>query len=171
MIAPLTWTDLYGALHAAWRGLPGGHRWLVSCAPEHAQDVARLLPTHFKGEVQLLVTDTLTPLQETVRAWAPRGVLIVDRDLTGGPGLTLPERAVQADGLTYREGGVLPAWRSALPGAGPEGECAAASAVSALGVPVLVCSPARVAEGLLAWWRLTPHALTPEPGPRATETR
>ena len=159
---PLVWTDLYGAPHALWSGLPGGHRWLICCPPNAFGAVAHALPARFKGELQLVASERLTPLQATVREWAPRGVLIVNRDLSGGPAVTVPAREVQADGLSYREGGMFPAWSSALSGLAPEGECAAASAVAALGLPVLVCAPARVAELLPAWWRATPHAALPD---------
>lgn len=165
MSPPLVWTDLYGAVHALWRGLPGGHRWLVTCGPDQAQEVARQLPERFKGEVQLLTADTLTPLEMTACEWHPAGVLVVDRNLSGGPDITLPERRVDADGLSYREGGQYPAWTSALAVEAPVGDCPAAGAVAALGLPVVVCGPAEVAATLLAWWRATPHALPPEAEP------
>jgi len=155
-----TWTDLYGSVQAHFEGRAGGHRWLVAAPPDLAAHLPpQLAALDGKGLVNLLVHDGLTPLLTALRDLEPRGVLVVaPRALGRGPAVTVPERRVEdAGGAEYHEGGEFPAWRAALDEAGEEGECAAASAVSSWGVPVVVAAPGGVRAALEAWMDATPH--------------
>ena len=162
------WTDIYGSVLALHTGRAGGYRWVVSCAPLQAQAAAQALARlDGKGRVLLLVAPGPTPLRaalEEQRAGGLAGVLVLDRELRGGPQVTVPPRVVQveASGLSYREGGLFPAWQDALTGSRVEnresyGECAAASVCAGLGLPVRVCAPERLEEVLREWWTRTPH--------------
>ena len=180
------WSDLYISTLALYTGRAGGHRWLVASPPQHAGAAAVALEAlEGKGEVVLLVYAGLTPLEMALRQQNDpvlgrglSGVLVLDRPLSGGPEVTLPEseqRATQS-GLNYHEGGSAPAWADALaghvtgtagmqktgmPGMGEQGECAPASVCAGLGLPVRVCGPDQLSVTLLQWWAATPHALVP----------
>ena len=156
---PQLWTDIYGALHARYAARSGLHAWLVAAAPETAWAAAEALALwragegeRLKGWLELLVHDTLLPLEQTLRGQRFGGVVVVGEALAGGPAATWPERSVTAkSGLRYREGGFLPTW-SAVPllgGVIRQGESAAASVCAAQGVPVVVCEPPRLGEALL----------------------
>lgn len=154
------WSDLYGCPRALWDGLPGGHRWLLVCAPRHVGQVASALgTTRFKGSLHLVVTDELTPLAAAIREVEPRGVVVVGTTLRGGPTVDLPGRTAGTEDFTYREGGALPAWASALRLDAPEGTCAQASLCAELGVPTVSAAPADLGRVLQLWWAQTPHSL------------
>ncbi|WP_424950626.1 hypothetical protein [Deinococcus sp.] len=166
------WSDLYDSTLALYTGSAGGHRWLVTLdpdmAPEQAWATARSLEVlEGKGQVVLLAYAGLTPLEAALREQSNlvlgrglAGVLVLDRELGGGPAMSLPKTEVRIPGgLTYREGGAYPAWTDALGGIGTLGECPPASVCAALGVPVRVAAPERLRETLLEWWAATPHAL------------
>lgn len=154
------WSDLYGCPRALWSALPGGHRWLV-VAPAHlvGQVAGSLDALRFKGSVHLIVTSDLTPLEAALREVQPRGALIVGETLAGGPAVRVPERVSEHGGCSYREGGTLPAWTSALRLDAPQGECAPASACAARGVAVMSAAPHDLARVLAMWWAQTPHSL------------
>lgn len=164
MLAPMnctrTWTDLYGSACAVFEGRAGGHRWLVAAPLERAGELpAELEALGGKGEVRLLVHEGLTPLLAALSEGPVRGVVVVgERALSAGPGVSVPQREVEgAGGVVYREGGEFPAWTAALNLGGEGGECAAASAAAFLGVPVLVAAPGGVRAALEAWMDATPH--------------
>ena len=164
------WSDLYASTLALYAGRAGGHRWLLAVAPEHAQMVAGTLARlEGKGEAVLLAFTGTTPLESALRAQNDAtlgrglaGVLVIGRDLTDGPAVTVPpsESAADGEGLAYREGASYPAWSDALGRTGTSGECVAASVCAGLGLPVRVCAPERLEAVLLEWWAATPHALT-----------
>ena len=154
------WSDVYGCPRALWGGLPGGHRWLVACAPRHVGQVASGLGVaRFKGSIHLVVTEELTPLLTAIREIEPRGVVVVGSTLRGGPAVNTPVRSSGREDFTYIEGGDLPAWSSALRLDAPEGECAQASLCAKHGVPAVSASPADLARVLQLWWAQTPHSL------------
>jgi len=167
--APQLWTDIYGALHARYAARSGLHAWLVAAAPETAWAAAEALALwqagegeRLKGWLELLVHDTLLPLERTLRGQRFGGVVIVGEALAGGPAALWPERTVTAaSGLCYREGGSLPAWRAVplLSGMVRQGENAAASVCAAQGVPVVVCPPPRLGEALLGLAGQVPQGL------------
>lgn len=167
--SPQLWTDVYGALHARYAARTGVHAWLVAAAPDTAWAAAEAVSLwrageggRLKGWLELLVHDTLLPLDQTLRGQRFGGVVVVGEALSGGPALQWPERIVSAgSGLRYREGGPLPAWRAASPlsGVTRQGESAAASVCAALGVPVVVCEPPRLGEALLALAGRVPQGL------------
>lgn len=154
------WTDIYGCPRALWSGLPGGHRWLIVAPPRLVGEVAsKVGGLRFKGSLHLIATEDVTPTAGAAREVSPRGAIVVGRTLSGGPGVSPEERWVDLGGLSYREGGALPGWTSALHlDAGP-GESAAASALAEVGVPVVSASPADLARVLQMWWAQTPHSL------------
>ncbi|WP_135228424.1 hypothetical protein [Deinococcus fonticola] len=159
-----TWTDVYGSACASFEGRPGGHTWLVAAPPELAHAVpAALEGVDAKGSVELLVHDGLTPLLGRLREVQPRGVLIVaPRALPAGPAVTLAARQVTTEaGGSYSEGGSFPEWTGWAPQGKKSrargGECAAASAVTSLDVPVVVTTAAEVGTALEAWLDATPH--------------
>ncbi|UWX64367.1 hypothetical protein [Deinococcus rubellus] len=166
---PQVWSDVYGALHARYAARAGNHAWLVAAAPETAGAAAEALALwlageggRLKGHLELLVHGTLLPLERTLRGQPFSGVLVVGGALAGGPALQWPERTVTAaSGLSYREGGPLPAWRAAtlLSGVTRQGESAAASLCAALSVPVLVCEPPQLGEALLSLAGRVPQGL------------
>ncbi|MBB5377405.1 hypothetical protein HNQ07_002897 [Deinococcus metalli] len=155
-----TWSDVYGSAWGSFEGRPGGHTWLVAAPP----DLAGTLAAHLegvdgKGRVALVVHDGVTPLLAAVQATGPRGVLVVaERALSSGRAVTVPERMVEdAGGVPYAEGGEFPAWTGADAASGDPGECAAASAVASLGLPVVVTAPDTLRAALEAWMDRTPH--------------
>ena len=158
------WSDIYGSTLALYTGRAGGTRWLVTCAPRAAsaalEGLARL---QGKGSVLLLGRTGPTALQAVLeeqqnpaRGRGLAGVLVLERDLSGGPALSVPVRTVQVEssGLEYREGGEFPAWQDALTLSQlqPEGECVAASVCAGLGLPVRVCAPERLEAVFQEWW-------------------
>jgi hypothetical protein len=161
------WSDVYASSLALYAGRAGGHRWLVATSPEHASAaIAALEALEGKGEVVLLAYTGLTPLDAAVREQTDpvlgrplAGVLVVDRELSGGPVSSVAVSEQQAGGVTYREGGQFPAWQDALGAAGEQGECPAAGVCAALGLPVRVCAPRYIGATLLEWWATVPHAL------------
>ncbi|WP_237724736.1 hypothetical protein [Deinococcus alpinitundrae] len=167
--SPQLWTDVYGALHARYAARTGVHTWLVTAAPDTAWAAAEALTLwragegqRLKGWLELLVHDTLLPLEQTLRGQRFGGVVVVGEALAGGPAPQWPERTVTAlSGLRYREGGSLPAWRAATPLGGVirQGESAAASICAAQGVPVVVCEPPRLGEALLGLAGQVPQGL------------
>lgn len=155
-----TWTDVYGSARASFEGRAGGHTWLVAAPPELAATVPAALETlDSKGTVELLVHEGLTPLLATARELAPRGVLVVaEQAWTGGPAVDVsPQTVTDAGGVEYTEGGAFPAWAGADAATGEQSECAAASAVASLGLPVVVTTPDGLKVALEAWMDRTPH--------------
>ena len=72
--SPQVWSDVYGALHARYAARAGKHAWLVAAAPETAWAAAEALVLwqagegrRLKGHLELLVHDTLLPLERTLR--------------------------------------------------------------------------------------------------------
>ncbi len=167
------WSDVYGAVHARYAARPGGHAWLVASGPEAAQAAAEAIGLWLagrgqllKGQLELLVHDSLLPLEHALHSAAFSGVLVVGPALAAGPAVLVAQRSVRAPGgLTYREGGPLPAWQAdfAMPGTASVGEQPAASLCAALGVPVLVCPPQQLGEALLGWAATRPHGLAQQP--------
>ncbi|MGY2894226.1 hypothetical protein [Deinococcus sp. UYEF24] len=164
------WSDVYASTLALYSGRAGGHRWLIAVTPEHAEAVAQALGgLEGKGETVLLVYAGLTPLEAALHEQTDvglgrglAGVLMIDRALTGGPAVTMPVSAREAEQgeLSYQEGGNYPAWTDALGTAGERGECPPASVCASLGLPVRVCTPEALTATLLEWWAAKPHALT-----------
>ncbi|WP_295820288.1 hypothetical protein [uncultured Deinococcus sp.] len=155
-----TWSDVYGSACADFEGRAGGHAWAVAAPPHHAGALAAQLDAlDGKGRVLLVVHDGLTPLLAALREADPRGVLVVaERALSSGPAVSVPARMVDdAGGIEYAEGGDFPAWTGADDAGAGAGECAAASAVASLGVPVVVSGPDGVRAALEAWMDRTPH--------------
>ncbi|UBV42355.1 hypothetical protein LAJ19_12080 [Deinococcus taeanensis] len=155
-----TWSDVYGSARALFEGRAGGHAWLIAAPPA----LARLLPAQLesvdgKGRVALVVHEGLTPLLAAVQQEEPRGVIVVAAGaLSRGPALTVPDTLVDdLGGVPFRDGGAFPAWVGADGQGDRAGECAAASAVAGLGVPVVVTTPDGVAAALTAWMDRTPH--------------
>lgn len=156
---PQVWSDIYGALHARYAARAGNQAWLVAASPETAGAAAEAVSLwlageggRLKGHLELLVHETLMPLERTLHTRTFGGAVIMGEALAGGPALQWPERAVMAaSGLRYREGGSLPAWSAAarLGGVTRQGQNPAASTCAALGVPVLVCEPPQLGEALL----------------------
>lgn len=101
----------------------------------------------------------VTPLLGSLREATYKGVLVVaERPLAAGPAVSVPSGMVDdLDGVPYAEGGTFPAWTGAGSLTNNAGECAAASAVASLGVPVVVTDPAGAAAALTAWMDATPH--------------
>lgn len=157
-----TWSDVYGSACASFEGRAGGHTWLVAVPPELAGTVpAALEAVDGKGVVELLVHDGLTPLLATAKTLKPRGVLVVaPKAFPSGPAVTVEARTVSdAGGVEYNEGGDFPEWISAegKKSKAKGGECAAASAVASLDLPVVVAAPDGVQAALEAWMDRTPH--------------
>ncbi|WP_198170673.1 hypothetical protein [Deinococcus arboris] len=154
-----TWSDVYGSARALFEGRAGGHAWLVAAPPDLAAPLAEALArVDGKGRVALVVHDGLTPLLAALNEEQPRGVVVVaGQALAGGPAMTVPERYVAGDGAAYQEGGEFPAWTGDTGTEGPQSECAPASAAALLGLPVVVTTPAQVAQTLMAWMDRTPH--------------
>ena len=155
-----TWTDVYGNARASFEGRAGGHTWLVAAPPELAATVpAALEALDGKGSVHLLVHEGLTPLLAAAQELEPRGVLIVAlKALAGGPAVVVaPQTVTDAGGVEYTEGGSFPAWAGADATEGEQGECAAASAVASLELPVEVTTPDGLKAALEAWLDRTPH--------------
>ncbi|ULH14740.1 hypothetical protein MF271_12115 [Deinococcus sp. KNUC1210] len=162
------WNDVYGSTLALYVGRAGGHRWLLTCTPgTAAQALEGMARLHGKGSVLLVVQHGSTPLrtvlEEQQRPWLGRGlagVLVLDRDLSGGPALSLPISTVQVEssGLSYQEGGDFPAWHDALSGQPPAGkpgtfgESVAASVCASLNLPVRVCAAERLEAAFQEWW-------------------
>ncbi|GGJ49844.1 hypothetical protein [Deinococcus roseus] len=163
---PLTvWQDAYDGIWVCHEGLAGGYDWLmVGLTSQHVQvqQVLEGLPGAFKGRLQVLLLPEVTalPLERALQEHPVRGVMVLGRDLQGGPALDLPERHVDTtSGLVYQEGGSYPAWNSVLSGQGDALPDLWASACTKLGVPVVVCSPERALETWQLWWEKTPLAL------------
>lgn len=163
------WSDVYGAVHARFEGRAGGHAWLVATAPETARATADALSAllapegqRLKGQIQLLIHDHLTPLEQTPSAQHYSGAVVIGAALAAGPALQVPQQRREAEGgLSYLEGGPFPAWQAAflLGGVSESGENAAASVCAAQGVAVVVCPPERLAEALLLWAGRLPQGL------------
>ncbi|GGR28636.1 hypothetical protein [Deinococcus ruber] len=162
------WNDVYGSTLALYVGRAGGHRWLLTCTPgTAAQALEGMARLHGKGSVLLLVQRGSTPLRavleeqnNVVLGRGLAGVLVLDRDLSGGPALSLPLSTVhvESSGLEYREGGEFPAWHDALSGQPPFwepetfGESVAASVCASLNLPVRVCAAERLEAAFQEWW-------------------
>ncbi|THF85090.1 hypothetical protein E7T09_18850 [Deinococcus sp. KSM4-11] len=155
-----TWSDVYGSACAEFEGRTGGHVWLVAAPPDLAGSLAEQVEgVDGKGRVILVVHDGLTPLLWALRDTGPHGVLVVAPEpLSRGPALSVPHRLVDdAGGVEYQEGGTFPAWTGAGTTCDGAGECAAASAVASLELPVVVTMPDNVRAALEAWMDRTPH--------------
>ncbi len=156
-----TWLDLYGSACASFEGRAGGHSWLVASPVQWASRLpAQLEALDGKGQVDLLIHDGLTPLETTLKALKPRGVVVIaDTDLAGGPKTEVEARVVSEGGVDYTEGGSYPAWQSAF--AGPQakatGENAAASATALAGFEVIVITADQVKTKLERWMNTVPH--------------
>ncbi|WP_425146015.1 hypothetical protein [Deinococcus sp.] len=157
------WNDIYGSTLALYQGRAGGGRWLATCAPALAPLVLEpLAELDGKGSVLLLIQDGAFPLHAALQEQhnpalgrGLSGVLVLDRELWGGPALEVPAGSVMvaASGLSYREGGSFPAWQDALhPRRQPQDQCIQASVCAELGLPVRVCAPERLGETLREWW-------------------
>ncbi|WP_293909331.1 hypothetical protein [Deinococcus sp.] len=171
---PEVWSDLYGAAHVRYQGRPGGRAWLVACEAEQGLTVAErceafMQSTRLKGQLELLVHAGLAPLEGTLREGRFSGVLVIglvtglvsSPPLSGGPATREAAQTVTTvGGLSYREGGALPAWASALTVDGEEGENAAASLCASLDVPVVVCPAELLGEVLLRWAGSVVHGLS-----------
>ncbi|WP_199188319.1 hypothetical protein [Deinococcus arcticus] len=154
-----TWSDVYGSARALFEGRAGGHAWLVAAPPELAAPLAgALAAVDGKGRAALVVHDGLTPLLAALQEERPRGVVVVaEAALGGGPAVTVAEQYVEGEGAAYQEGGEFPAWTGDTGSDGPQAECAPASAAALLGLPVVVTTPAQVAQTLTDWMDRTPH--------------
>lgn len=157
-----TWTDIYGSACATFEGRAGGHSWLVAAPPELARAVpAALEALDGKGLVEFIVHEGVTPLLSAAREFKPRGVLVVaPKALPSGPAVNIETHTItDAGGVEYTESGEFPAWTSADPkkSKAKGAECAAASAVASLDLPVVVVAPDGVQAALEGWMDRTPH--------------
>ncbi|MDB5046727.1 MAG: hypothetical protein JWQ08_2777 [Deinococcus sp.] len=133
--------------------------WLIAAPAEQAAAVPDALEAvDGKGRAEFLVHEGITPLLAAIEELKPYGVLVViEQALSGGPAVSVPEQDIEADGLSYREGGPLPAWVSALETGGGQGISEAASAATSAGIPVVVITAAQITSILEAWMDRTPH--------------
>ncbi|ANE42541.1 hypothetical protein [Deinococcus puniceus] len=154
-----SWTDIYGSVRASFEGRAGGQVWLIAAPAEQAAAVPDALQgVDGKGRAEFLVYEGVTPLLAAIAEQNPYGVLVVaEQALSGGPAVHVPEQGIDADGLSYREGGSLPDWASALETTGEEGVNEAASAAASAGIPVVVVSAPQIKSTLKAWMNRTPH--------------
>ena len=161
----MVWQDEYDGIWTRFDGLVGGHEWLMvalNSRQEQVQEVLSGIPGSFKGTLHVLLLPEITapPLERALELYEPRGVMVLGRDLQGGPGLELPAKHREAtSGLVYLEGGSYPSWNTALPIDGDALPDLWASVCAKLGVPVVVCAPERALEMWHLWWTETPLAL------------
>jgi hypothetical protein len=154
-----SWTDIYGSVRASFEGRVGGQVWLVAAPAEGAAAVPDALQAvDGKGRAEFLVHQGVTPLLSAIAEQNPYGVLVVAAQaLSGGPAVSVAEHDIETDGLSYREGGPLPAWASALETTGEQGVSEAASAAASAGIPVVLVTAAQLTSTLETWMNLTPH--------------
>ncbi|THF71260.1 hypothetical protein E7T06_04145 [Deinococcus sp. Arct2-2] len=154
-----SWTDIYGSVRARFEGRVGGQVWLIAAPADQAAAVPDALQAvDGKGRAEFLVHQGVTPLLSAIAEQNPYGVLVVaEQDLSGGPAVSVSEQEIETDGLSYREGGSLPAWVSALQSSAEHGVNEAASAAASAGIPVVVVSAVDLAKTLEAWMDGTPH--------------
>ncbi|GEM49929.1 hypothetical protein [Deinococcus cellulosilyticus] len=159
------WQDEYDGIWTCLEGLPGGHNWMMVTLNSRQDQVQAILdgiPQGFKGNmhVLLLPEPTATPFERALELHRPRGVMVLSRNLQGGPGLELPEKHHEStSGLVYLEGGSYPAWTSALVSDGDTMPDLWASVCAKLDTPVVVCTPDRALQVWQHWWESTPLAL------------